>query len=112
MWVRYQKTRQLSAKKPRLPIEQRRTFEPAREPEVDRHPDADDGGNGHVGIGQQHRPELVDEQGVADGLADGETADDEKEIGEQEQSSGQFAAAKVEHAFEPPQHRVGRSLPV
>ncbi len=94
------------AKKPRLPISRDRDVRPPGNPQVDRHPDADDGGNGHVGIGQQHRPELVDEQRVADGLADREAADDEEEIGKQQQPAAQFARPEVEHAFEASQHRA------
>ena len=86
--------------------------EPARESEVDRHPETDQSGNANVGVRKQQRPELVDEQCVANRFADDETGNDQKEIGEKEQSSFQLAAPKIQEAFEPLQHRVpDRSLP-
>jgi hypothetical protein len=71
---------------------------PPGNPQVDRDPDADDGGNGHVGIGQEHRPELVDEQRVADRLTDREAADDEEEIRKYLQTRG--SRPQIEDTFE------------
>ena len=80
---------------------------PPGHPQVHRDPEPHQGGDGDVGVRQQHRAELVDEQGVADGLADGEAADDEKQVAEKQDSPAKLARPEIEHAFQASQHRAG-----
>jgi hypothetical protein len=88
----------LTAKNTRLPN--------CRSRIVDGHPEANQQGHGDVGVRQQERAVLVQEQGVPDRLGDHETGDDQKQVGEKENAALEFAGPEVEESLNGAQHRV------
>ena len=73
--------------------------------EIGRHPDEHEERDRDVGVRQQQRAELVEEQGVSDRLARHEAADDQEQVREEEEASLQFSGTEVEEAFEATEHR-------
>ncbi len=82
----------------------------ARQTQVHRDPEADQRGDADIGVRQQECPECVDEQRIANRLADDETGNDQKEIGEKEQPPLQLSRPEIEESFEPLQHGSGTGV--